>query len=125
MLEPARGHAAEAAGLEAAGDLHGALRAYRRAYALDPSNGQAAVRIGNLQQVLRERMEASRGAAAHRGAPGTGAAADAGAAAGPGLRRAADGIAEASLRAIVDLLGAAGGINVTYDEGGSRTGRTR
>ena len=33
--------------------------------------------------------------------------------------------AEASLRAIVDLLGAAGGINVTYDEGGSRTGRTR
>ena len=63
MREAARAHAATAAAREAAGDLSGALQAYRRAYALDPSNGQTAVTIANLQQTLRERAAAARAAA--------------------------------------------------------------
>ena len=59
MLNAAHYHAA-AAELEALGDLPGALREYRRAYELDPSNEQAGVRIANLQQTLRERAEAAR-----------------------------------------------------------------
>ena len=118
MLEASRAHAAAAAAHEAAGDLNGALHAYRRAYALDPSNGQAAVKIANLQQTLRERAEASRAPppiealrerARQQMQP-------------PLLDPASDApltvsFAEASLRAIVDFLGEASGINVTYDEG--------
>ena len=91
---------------------------YRRAYALDPLNGQAAVKIANLQQTLRERAEAARAPppiealreqARQQMQP-------------PLLDPASDApltvsFAEASLRAIIDFLGEASGINVTYDEG--------
>ena len=117
MLEAARAHAAMAAEREAAGDLHAALHAYRRAYALDPANGQAAVRIANLQQTLREQAEAAREPppiealrerARRQAQP-------------PLLDPASDepltvSFADASLRAVVDFLGEAAGINVTYDE---------
>ena len=117
MLEAARAHAAMAAEREAEGDLHAALHAYRRAYALDPANGQAAVRIANLQQTLREQAEAAREPppiealrerARRQAQP-------------PLLDPASDepltvSFADASLRAVVDFLGEAAGINVTYDE---------
>ena len=54
MLNAARYHADVAAELEALGDLAGALREYRRAHDLDPTNGPAGVKIANLQQTLRE-----------------------------------------------------------------------
>ena len=118
MLEASRAHAAAAAAWEETGDLNTALHAYRQAYALDPSNGQAAVKIANLQQTLRERAEASRAPppiaamreqARQQMQP-------------PLLDPASDepltvSFAEASLRAIIDFLGEASGINVTYDEG--------
>ena len=118
MLEASRAHAAAAAGLEEAGELNAALHAYRQAYALDPSNGQAAVKIANLQQTLRERAEASRApppiAAMREQARQQMQA--------PLLDPASDepltvSFADASLRAIIDFLGQASGINVTYDEG--------
>ena len=117
MREAARAHAATAAAHEAAGDLSGALQAYRRAYALDPSDGQTAVTIANLQQTLRERAEAARAPppiealreqARREMQP-------------PLLDPASDepltvAFADASLRAIIDFLGTASGINITYDE---------
>ena len=118
MLEASRAHAAAAAGLEAAGEMNAALHAYRRAYALDPSNGQAAVQIGNLQQTLRERAEAARApppiealreqARRQMQAPLLDPASD---------EPLTVSFADASLRAIIDFLGGASGINVTYDEG--------
>ena len=115
-LRAARFHAAEAAALEEAGDLPGALHAWRRAYALDPSLGTAGARIATLQQALRAEAEAARAPApiealrerARREtappllAPGSG---------DPLVIEFSD----TSLREILDFLGAAGGINVTYD----------
>ncbi len=115
-LRAARFHAAEAAALEEAGDLPGALHAWRRAYALDPSLGTAGARIATLQQALRAEAEAARAPApiealrerARREtappllAPGSGE---------PLVIEFSD----TSLREILDFLGAAGGINVTYD----------
>lgn len=115
-LRAARQQAAEAAALEAAGDLPGALHAWRRTYALDPSHETAGVKVATLQQALRAQAEAARPPApiealrerARREteppllAPGS---------AEPLVIEFAD----ASLRDILDFLGAAAGINVTYD----------
>ena len=116
MLGAARHHASAAAELEALGDLPGALREYRRAYELDPSNEPAAVKIANLQQTLRERAEAAR-APAPIEAMRTQARLDA---RPPLLDPVSDEplvieFAETSLRDVLDFLGEAGGINVLYD----------
>ena len=50
MLNAARAHLALARELEAAGDLSGALNEYRQSYALDPSNGEAGVKIGRCRR---------------------------------------------------------------------------
>lgn len=118
MRSAARFHAAEAAALAEAGELSPALEAYRRSYALDPSNGQVAVQIAGLQQALRERMEAARPTApieafreqARRETPL------------PILNPASDEplaleFIDAGLRDVLDALGDAAGITVTYDEG--------
>ena len=117
MLNAARQHADVAAELEALGDLAGALREYRRAHDLDPSNTPAGVKIANLQQTLREQMEGARSPppiqamreqARRDMRP-------------PLLDPASDEplvieFADTSLRNILDFLGNASGINVTYDE---------
>ncbi len=116
MLSAARHHAAAAAELEALGDLAGALGAYRRAFELDPSNGQTGVRIANLQQTLRERMEAARVPAPIE-AMRSQARADT---RPPLLDPVSDEplvieFADTSLRDVLDFLGEAAGINVLYD----------
>ena len=117
MRQAALMHAGDAATLEAGEELSAALAAYRRAYALDPSNEQVAVAIANLQRILRERLEAARPVApmetlreqARRaGAP-------------PVLNPASDEplsleFSNAGLRDILDALGDAAGITVNYDE---------
>ncbi len=116
MLNAAYYHAAAAAELEALGDLPGALREYRRAYELDPSNEQAGVRIANLQQTLRERAEAAR-APAPIEAMRTQARLDT----RPALLDPVSDeplvieFVDTSLRDILDFLGEAAGINVLYD----------
>ena len=109
-------HAAAGAALKAQGALSAALAAYRRAYALDPSNGPAGVEIANLQQALRAQMDAARSPApieALRAQARLDAAA-------PLLDAASDEpltleFVETGLRAVLDFLGDAAGINVTYD----------
>ena len=110
-------HAAAAATLEEEGELSAALAAYRRAYALDPSNGQVAVAIANLQRTLREQLEAARPVAPIE-ALREQARRDT---APPVLNPASDEplsieFTNASLRDILDALGAAAGITVNYDE---------
>ena len=117
MLNAARAHLAAAREREAAGDLPGALIEYRRSYELDPSNGEVGVRIGNLQQELRARMEAARAPA-----PIEAMRAQARRETRPPLLDPASDellvleFADASLREILDFLGDASGINITYDE---------
>ena len=117
MLNAARAHLAAAREREAAGDLPGALIEYRRSYELDPSNGETGVRIGNLQQELRARMEASRAPA-----PIEAMRAQARRETRPPLLDPASDellvleFADASLREILDFLGDASGINITFDE---------
>ena len=116
MLGAARHHAAAAAELEALGDLPGALRAYRRAYELDPANEPAAVKIANLQQTLRERAEAAR-APAPIEAMRSQARLDTRSAL---LDPVSDEplvieFTETSLRDVLDFLGEAAGIDVLYD----------
>ncbi len=117
MLDAARHHAVLAAELEALGDLAGALREYRRAHDLDPSNGPAAVRIANLQQTLREQIEGARSPAPIQ-AMREQARRDM---RPPLLDPASDEplvieFADTSLRDILSFLGEASGINVTYDD---------
>ena len=116
MLSAARYHAAAAVELEALGDLPGALRAYRRAYELDPSNEQAGVKLANLQQTLRQRAEAAR-APAPIEAMRTQARLDT---QPPLLDPVSDEplvieFTGTSLRDVLDFLGEASGINVLYD----------
>ncbi len=117
MLSAARHHAGVAAALEEQGDLSGALREYRRAYDLDPSNGQAGVKIANLQQVLREQIEAARAPA-----PIVTMREQARRETRPRLLNPQSDeplvieFTDTSLRDILDFLGDASGINVTYDE---------
>lgn len=116
MRNAAHYHAAAAADLEALGDLPGALREYRRAYELDPSNEQAGVAIANLQQTLRERAEAAR-APPPIEAMRTQARLDT----RPALLDPVSDeplvieFTDTSLRDVLDFLGEAGGINVLYD----------
>ena len=116
MLSASRAHLAAARELEAAGDLSGALHEYRQAYALDASNGEVGVRIANLQQALRERIEAAR-----EPAPIEAMRARARREAEPPLLDPASDellvleFTDTNLRDILDFLGDASGINVTYD----------
>ena len=117
MLNASRHHADLAAELEALGDLAGALREYRRAHDLDPSNGPAAVKIANLQQTLREQIEGARTPAPIQ-AMREQARRDM---RPPLLDPASDeplmiAFTDTSLRDILDFLGDASGINVTYDD---------
>ena len=117
MLNAARRHADVAAELEALGDLAGALREYRRAHDLDPSNTPAGVKIANLQQTLREQLEGARSPAPIQ-AMREQARRDM---RPPLLDPASDeplaiAFTDTSLRDILDFLGDASGINVTYDE---------
>lgn len=117
MLSASRAHLAAAREREAAGDLSGALAEYRQAYALDASNSEAGVKIANLQQALRQRIEATR-----QPPPIEAMRARARREADPPLLDPASDeplvlqFTDTSLRDILAFLGDAGGINVTYDE---------
>jgi general secretion pathway protein D len=60
MLEASRLHLSAAHEAEARGGLDAAVREYRRAAEYDASNRQAAAKVAELDQTIRDRIEASR-----------------------------------------------------------------
>jgi general secretion pathway protein D len=60
MLEASRLHLSAAHEAEARGELDAAVREYRRAAEYDASNRQAAAKVAELDQTIRDRIEASR-----------------------------------------------------------------
>jgi general secretion pathway protein D len=60
MLNASRVHLVAARDAEEKGDLEVAVREYRRASEYDPTNRLAAAKVAELDQVIRERIEASR-----------------------------------------------------------------
>ena len=116
MRRASQAHAAEAAALDAAGDLQGALHAWRRAYALDPSNGLAGSRIAALQQTLRAAAEAARPPAPIAALRAQARRETEAPLLDPASVAPLDLVfSDTNLREILAFLGDAGGINVTYD----------
>ena len=117
MVTAGRVHFAAAQELESRDDLTGALLEYRRASELDASNGMAAVKVGALERAIRDLVEAARPPP-----PIEALRAQARLETQPPLLNPASreplrlAFTDASLRDIMDALGDASGINVTYDE---------
>jgi general secretion pathway protein D len=60
QLAASRQHLEAAVELETKGDLEGAIREYRKAGEYDPANNRAAAKAVELQQALRDKLEAAR-----------------------------------------------------------------
>jgi general secretion pathway protein D len=60
QLAASRQHLDAAVELEGKGDLDGAIREYRKAGDYDPTNSRASAKAVQLQQALRDKMEAAR-----------------------------------------------------------------
>ena len=110
-------HVARARELEAQDELPAALAEFRRASALDPTNGQLIAIAASLERQIRTLVEASRPRSATEQLREQ-ARRDS----EPPLLDPASGdplgfqFSNASLRDILDFIGTATGINVTYDQ---------
>jgi type II secretory pathway component HofQ len=111
-----RNHISRAHELEESDQLDGALLEYRRALELDPSNRLAASRVVELEKTIRDRIEATRPKP-----PIAGLREEARRASTPLLSPTAPLPVvsfgpNASVRDILNFIGNATGINVTYDQ---------
>ena len=117
MLNASRVHLASARDLESRDELAAALFEYRRVSEFDPSNGQAIAKVSALERAIRDRIEASRPRPAIEAMRERARLESQ-----PPLLNPADneplglGFTDASLSDILDFLGNATGINVTYDQ---------
>ena len=117
MLNASRVHMAAARDLESRNELAAALVEYRKASEFDPSNGQAMTKLASIQRTIRDQIEASRPRPAIEAMRE-----QARLETQPPLLNPADdeplgiGFTDASLSDILDFLGNATGINVTYDQ---------
>ena len=117
MLSASTVHLARASSLEEQGNLVGATREYRQAGEFDPSNSYATGKASELERAIRDSIEASRPRAPiermRERARQDGQ---------PPLLDPASGeplnlrFVDASLQDILDFIGNATGINVTYDQ---------
>lgn len=117
MLSASRVHLSRARGMEANGDLANAVREYRLAAEFDPSNTQVAARARDLERTLRDRIEAAQPRAPieemrERARRETQPPLLDPASPDPLRLRFTD----AGLKDILDFIGNATGINVTYDQ---------
>ncbi len=116
MLAASRGHFDRAKELEANDQLDAARGEYRLASEYDPSNRQAAAKVGALDQIIRERVEALRPRPAIEGMRARARAASAEPILNPASREPLNlRFNNASLRDILNFIAGATGINVTYD----------
>ena len=117
LIDAARVHLARARDLEARDDLSGAAREYRRAGELAPANSQALSKAAELERTIRARIEASQPLAPieamrERARQDT----------QPPLLDPTSGeplsleFRDVGLQNVLDFIGNATGINVTYDQ---------
>jgi general secretion pathway protein D len=116
MLSASTAHLDQARLFEARGQLEDALREYRRASEYDPPNRQVAAKVGELERRIRDQMEAAKPRASIQQLS---EAARQGAAPAPlfNLNTVVDPIRfnQSGLRDILNSIGQATGINVTYE----------
>jgi type II secretory pathway component GspD/PulD (secretin) len=115
MLNASRVHVEAARQLEAKGDLDGALREYRQASEYDPSNRQAAAKVATLDQTIRDRIEASRPKPAVQQMRERARQMSPEPVLNPASREPLNiRFTNASVRDILNFIGAASGINITF-----------
>jgi general secretion pathway protein D len=116
MLAASRSHLERAKELEANDQLDAARGEYRLASEFDPSNRQAAAKVAALDQIIRERVEATRPRPAIEGMRARARAASAEPILNPASRDPLNlRFNNASLRDILNFISSATGINLTYD----------
>ena len=117
MINASRGHIFAGRAFEEQQELSAALREYRAAAEFDPSNSEVAARAATLERTIRERVEASRPPP-----PIEAMRAQARREPAPPLLNPASrdplvlDFRETSLQDLIDFIGDATGINVSYDE---------
>jgi general secretion pathway protein D len=113
MLSASAAHLEQARIFEARGQVDDALRAYRRASEYDPPNRQLAAKVTEIERKIRDSIEASRPRPTVPQPPRPGAAPQPLANLNgmvPGLK-----FNQASLRDILNTIGEAAGVNITYE----------
>ena len=113
MLSASVAHLEQARRFEEAGQLDDALREYRRASEFDPPNRLLAGKVTELERKIRDTIEASRPRPAVPQPPRPGSAPQPLA----NLNATVSGLKfnQASLRDILNTMGDAAGVNVTYE----------
>ena len=117
MINPTIEHIAAGRAFENQQELSAAFREYRAGAELDPSNSEVSARAVSLERTLRERIEAARPPA-----PIEAMRAQARQETAPPLLNPASrdplvlDFRETSLQDLIDFIGDATGINVSYDE---------
>ena len=116
MLNASRVHFDNARALEAKDQLDAALLEYRRTVEFDPGNTQAVTKVVQLEQVIRDRIEASRPKPAIVQLREQARQVSPAPLLNPASRAPLDyNFKQASLRDILTFIGSATGINVIYD----------
>jgi general secretion pathway protein D len=116
MIAASRAHFDRAKEFEAQDQLEAARGEYKLASEYDPTNRQAAVKVATLDQIIRERVEASRPRPAIEQLRQRARAASAEPILNPASREPLNlRFTNASLRDIFNFIAGATGINVTYD----------
>ena len=117
MLDASRAHLANAREFEAQEELSAAALEYRKASEFDPSNRRAAAKMIDLERTIRDRIEAARPRPAIERMREQARRETAPPLLNPASREPLQiQFTDASLRDILDFVGSATGINVTYDQ---------
>jgi type II secretory pathway component GspD/PulD (secretin) len=115
MLEASLVHAAAGRAFEEKGELDAALREFRRASEYEPANRQLAAKAAELDRIIRERIEASRPRPKMDEMRERARRMTAEPVLNPASREPIDfKFNSASVRDILNFLGASSGINITY-----------
>lgn len=118
MLNASRGHIVAARDFEAKGQLDAALIEWRKGNEFDPANRQAAAKVIELEQTIRERIEAARPRPPIEQFREQARQATAEPTLNPASREPLTvRFTNASIRDILNFIATAAGINITFDPG--------
>ena len=115
MLEASRVHLSAGKQAETAGDLDAAVREYRRASEYDPTNRSIASKVAELDQTIRDRIEATRPKPALQAMRERARGLSPTPTLNPASKEPLDiKFTNASVRDILNFIGNASGINITF-----------